>query len=1120
MKKNPLTGFVFIKNERWKLFLAMRLTIVFLFCFMLGGNATIMAQYRLNMKMGETTFEELFQEIRKQTGCIVMYNNDMLNKNEKVDANFGKIELEELLEKILSDKGLTFEINREFVILMKAPQKREEQKKVTITGIVKDKQGESLIGVTVLVKGTSIGAVTDSLGRYKITLPEQQDLVLIFSFIGMQSKEVKINNQKEINVTLEEDIETLEEVVVSTGYYNRKKESYTGATTSFTGDKLRMVSSGNVLSTLSVLDPSFKLLDNIEMGSDPNTIPEFTIRGGGSLQSEYENSPNMPTFILDGFEVNAEKIFDLDPNRVASITILKDAAATAIYGSRASNGVVVVETVEPQAGKLRLNYTFSGDFSFADLSVYDLMNATEKLEYERLAKLYTHSNIEMGDRYTDLYNQRLKWVQEGIDTDWLSKPIKDLGFGHKHFLLIEGGDSSIRYALSVNYNKTDGVMKKSGRRTVGIGSKLQYNYKNLRFINDLTYSNVKGTNSPYGSFTTYTYQNPYFHPYDENGNVKQYLYEPTLDGDVLVTNPLYNAAKKTRNESTYSEFNNNFSIEWNIMEGMTLRGKFSLNSKQENTDDFKPATHTDFATTQYKGSYQKGEQKTFTYDANIVFNYARSFIKHNINLAAVWNVRESNIDSYSVTAVNYPNEQMDHFGMGTAFQDGAKPAGDYEVSRLMGFAGNVNYGWDNRYLLDLSIRTDGSSVYGANQRWGTFGSIGIAWNIHREKWFENSRIVNNLKLRGSIGSTGGQNFYPFQSIRMFSYKDDLVDGITYNGSIGALLKSYGNTDLKWQKNLKRNIGLDFALFTSRLSGYVNFYKEDSKALLIDVLLAPSTGFDSYKDNLGEVENQGIETNIRGSVIRDTGKELQWDLFVSLMSNRNRLLKLNDALAAYNRMQDDKVNNANDDQKSNRPVVRYQKGKSINAIWANESLGIDPNSGQEIFLDQQGNKVDKWSTDNYKPLGCTDPDVEGSFGTMFMYKGFQLNAFFKYSIGGDIYNQTLVDKVENVNPKNNADRRVLYDRWKEAGDIARFKAIDNTETTMPTSRFIEKENYVQLSSLSVSYRFPVEKLRRLGMESLKVTAIGNDIFRASTVKMERGTVYPFARTYTLSLQVTF
>ena len=161
MKKNPLTGFVFIKNERWKLFLAMRLTIVFLFCFMLGGNATIMAQYRLNMKMGETTFEELFQEIRKQTGCIVMYNNDMLNKNEKVDANFGKIELEELLEKILSDKGLTFEINREFVILMKAPQKREEQKKVTITGIVKDKQGESLIGVTVLVKGTSIGAVTD-----------------------------------------------------------------------------------------------------------------------------------------------------------------------------------------------------------------------------------------------------------------------------------------------------------------------------------------------------------------------------------------------------------------------------------------------------------------------------------------------------------------------------------------------------------------------------------------------------------------------------------------------------------------------------------------------------------------------------------------------------------------------------------------------------------------------------------------------------------------------------------------------------------------------------------------------------------------------------------------------
>ena len=344
-------GFVWVKNERWKFLLAMRLTLVFLFCFMLGGYANSTAQNQMNVKMGETTFEKLFQEIREQTGCIVMYNSDVLDKKMRVEANFGRIELADLLEKVLSGRGLTFEMDREFVILMKVQQKPDEQKKITISGVVRDKRKEPLIGVTVLVKGTSIGAVTDTAGRYKITLPARQDLVLIFSFIGMQSKEVKVTDQQEVNVVLEEDIEALDEVVVSTGYYNRKKESYTGATTSFTGDKLRMVSSGNVLSTLSVLDPSFKLLDNIEMGSDPNTIPEFTIRGGGSLQSEYENSPNMPTFILDGFEVNAEKIFDLDPNRVASITILKDAAATAIYGSRASSGVVVVETVEPQAGK-------------------------------------------------------------------------------------------------------------------------------------------------------------------------------------------------------------------------------------------------------------------------------------------------------------------------------------------------------------------------------------------------------------------------------------------------------------------------------------------------------------------------------------------------------------------------------------------------------------------------------------------------------------------------------------------------------------------------------------------------------------------------------------------------
>lgn len=231
------------------------------------------------------------------------------------------------------------------------------------------------------------------------------------------------------------------------------------------------------------------------------------------------------------------------------------------------------------------------------------------------------------------------------------------------------------------------------------------------------------------------------------------------------------------------------------------------------------------------------------------------------------------------------------------------------------------------------------------------------------------------------------------------------------------------------------------------------------------------------------------------------------------------MKLNDALAAWNKTQDDEITDE-DNKEASRPVVRYQEGESINTIWANESLGIDPVTGDEVFLDLNGRRVDSWSASNYKPMGCEDPKFEGNFGTMLNYKGFQLSAYFKYSYGGDIYNQTLVDKVENVDPLKNADRRVLYDRWQKVGDVAKFKAIDNTTTTYPTSRFIEEQNYITLSSLNLSYEFNPEVLKFLHVERLKLSLIGNDIFRVSTVKMERGITYPYARTFSLSAQLTF
>lgn len=602
--------------ERRKKFLLVFLLNVFLF---FGVQAQT---HRVTLNVKETSLEQVIKELEKQTGLQFFYSQDKIEKITGLSLQAKQEDFKTILDRLLKHTPLTFTVMDNVVVI------KDREKTVSplqsaireIKGVVTDVLGNTLPGVTVRIKGTTLGGITDTEGAFQLSLPEGE-AVLQFSFVGMKPLEVVLGNQEFLRVKLEEEKVEMDEVVV-TGYFERKKDSYTGSATTFSGEQLKQVSTGNILNTLSMVDPSFKLMENLDAGSNPNYVPEFTIHGGGNLQSEYENSPNMPTFILDGFEVSSEKIFDLDPNRVASITILKDAAATAIYGSRAANGVVVVETKAPVMGKMRVSYNFSGDFEIADLSDYNLMNAAEKVEYERLAGLYSHPNIQIGDDYMDGYNERLALVKRGIDTDWIAKPVKDVGFSHKHSLFLEGGDTKLRYGLTVNYQNKNGVMRGSGRDNLGVGVQLQYRYKTLKFMNDLTYSHMKMTDSPYGDFSEYTWLNPYYYPYDENGNVKQVLY--TFADESQALNPMYNATLGTKSEKAYDDFINNFSLEWDIVEGLKLKSKISLNKKNMTSDNFKPSEHTDFYKEEvYKGSYTKTVSDYFSYDASVTLAFTK-----------------------------------------------------------------------------------------------------------------------------------------------------------------------------------------------------------------------------------------------------------------------------------------------------------------------------------------------------------------------------------------------------------------------------------------------------------------------------------------------------------------
>ncbi len=1119
MKKNRLIRFPGLLKRYKKNLMIMKWCIAFICLFTLNLSANVYSQKNIvSLDLSDVSIEQFVKVVKQQTSLKFMYNSSLIRQAGKISVKVENKELKDVLSMVLGKVNLEYEFfNNVILIRQKGEGKSEQQKKKVVNGTVKDEHGVTLPGVSVLIKGESVGVATDINGKYSITIPEnKKEVVFAFSFVGMVPVEVRYTGQDSINVVLKEDVEKIDEVVVN-GYFTRKKESYTGVSTTFSGNDLRKVSTGNILNTLSMLDPSFTKVVNNEMGSDPNTIPNFEIRGSSSLKADFDGNPNMPTFIMDGFEVSAEKVFDLDPTRVRFITILKDAAATAIYGSRAANGVVVIETEAPKPGKLQLSYNGSMNFEVADLSDYNLMNAEEKLEYEVRAGLYDKEDRpDWTDDTFDAYNQKLKLVKQGNDVDWLAIPVRELGVGHKHSIIAEGGNESFRYALDLSYSNKIGVMKGSKRDTYGGGIRLQYNLKKLKFTDYASFDHVKSVNSPYGNFSAYQYYNPYYNPYDENGNVKKMLYEYSYYDRGFQTkkmyNELYNAVLPSKDQSTSNRFLNNFAIEYDIIQGLKLKANLSLSVDNGRTDVYKPYENTEFIDKEKKGSYSQGQYEDFSYDVNIILTYFKTFKKHVLNAGFIYNLRETNHDQTDVYALGFPNANMDHISMGAGFKEGDKPGGAYDVTRLVGFVGNLGYTYDERFLLDFSVRSDGSSLYGSNNRWGTFWSLGLGYNLHHEKFMERLTFINLLKIRGSIGTTGGQNFNPYQSMAMYSYNDDRIGSISYSGYIGAILKAFGNKNLRWQKVEKQNVGLDFELFDRRLTGSFNVYNDISKDVLIDVTLAPSLGFSSYKENLGEVKNSGVELTLKGTVIRDREREIYWDIMYNLAHNKNKVTKINQALTAFNDKQDAEV--------KNKPVIRYKEGLSQNTIWANESLGIDPATGEEIFLDMNGNKVNEWDAANYKPFGSTDPKIYGTIGTMFTYKKWELNAHLYYKYGGYIYNSTLVDKVENVNPNENGDKRILYDRWNKEGDVAKFKKVSDVSVTNPTSRFIEKENYIQLQSLSIGYDFSCDKLREIGIQRLKLSAIGNDIFTSSTVKMERGTSYPFARTFSLSAQLTF
>ena len=1118
----------FLSKAIWiKSLLIMKMVILLMIACCFQANAT---GQKISIVKKNAPIKDIFKAIEKQSGYLFVYESGTIDADMKVTVSVSNVDINDAVKEALEYQALSYHIVGKNVIIRKKTVVAKNNsnisdvdvvKLIQISGKITNEDDEAIEGASVLVEGTQRGTTTNSKGLFAIDANPGQTLLI--SAIGYESKQIKVAaNTSVVNISLKKAEKKEEEVVINTGIITRRKESFTGAVTVITRKNLEKFNNNNIFSILQSIDPAFKLDENVQNGSNPNAMPEINIRGISSVGAY---AVNAPLVILDGFEVSIERLYDMDVNRIETIAILKDASATSLYGSRGANGVIVIETRLPKSGKFTATYQVNPSLTLVDLSDYNLMNAAQKLEYEKLAGIYKATSTDLQwmhfqqEVYDYLLAERERNVLGGVNTYWLKQPVQST-VSVAHSLRLEGGNDEVRYSLEGNYNDFKGAIKQSGRVRSGASFNLIYRIPNkFTFRNIASYQSNKEYNSPYGSFSNYTKLNPYERIYDENGNLiirfgelgDKYPYQnfgPTL------YNPLHNANLPFKDVTILNTISNNTSIEWFLNKNFKFNAAGILSKTINSSEAFLSPYNTRFIeVSDYssKGSYSLGNGVQTQLDANANLQYSTQIKKHQVVANLIGEIRSIKSENTTHQLTGFSDDRITSPSLAIQYALNSLPQ---ITSRPVNSAGAVfssQYSYDLKYNVTFSSRWDASSLFGEFNRNKVFWTVGARYNVDREKWFKND-VVNRLSFYGNIGTSSVESFNSDMALSTYFFRRDAA----YFRLNSANLATQGNPNVGWPINKQTSTGVQLELFKSRIRLEGSYYVRTTSDMITPISVAPSLGFpaNSYTGNVGEVQNKGFEVKTEFTLLN--AQAFSWSAFVGLTQTRSKLKEISGELARLN----ESLIVRDASGRIISPSIYYQKGESLSIIRGVPSLGIDPATGRELFLDRNGDVTYTWNTLDQRVVGNKEQDLFGNLGTTFSYKGFGLSANFRYSLGGDVYNQTLMNKIENNSPYFNADKRVLEERWKQPGDHVKYKAIDDLSVTQVSSRFVQRENFIALSSFNMYYEFSKNLISKYYLQRLRAVFSANDMFRASTVRMERGIEYPYARTYNFGVTVQF
>lgn len=1149
-------------QKKRKILCVMKLSVFFVLFFSLSVSARVAAQQeKVNLHLENVSLKTFFREVQKQTGLYFVYN-------EEICGDFGNVSIAakdeavvDVLETVFANKSYSYHFEDKIIVVKTKTLASPQQQMKKVKGKVTDGKGNPLPGVGILIEGTTVGTTTDVDGNYVINCPEKENLALIFSFVGMKTHREVVGSRNEISVKMVEEVAEMDEVVV-TGYQDIKKERMTGSTTTINVYELR---NKGLMSVDEILSGTVSGLSSISSGR-PGEDAKIMIRGVNSLTGSTD-----PIWIVDGMPLQGEipnievggaslqttiftsGIGNIAPDDIESITILKDAAATAIYGARAANGVIVVKTKSGTVGKTHFSATANYGIKERPVNNIDMMNTRQKIQFEReayaddaggylgitsgrvIGLLYKVDHGELSKDEADKEIERLS----NIETDWFRELFRRATTGQYHFSLSGGSEQTQHYA-SINYLHEKGTVPNNKMNRLNMNVKLTHTpVRQLHITGGLaaTIKNDRISASKIDPLSYALYANPYERPYKEDGT-----YDFDLSYDVSESSirdgfkwekfNIVDDLNRNTNTSRYLNAEFNLKIEWEIIPGLTFstQGVYNANSNHNRITEG-AGTYTNFVNNWYsharelphemvKGSLREATGYSNSYTFRNTLQYSSNFKeKHFITIFAGQEISSrKGYNSYNYSpiydeehrVVGFPDmkgvngENINYTSLGGTGKS---------VSKLSSFFANASYSYMDRYIITGAIRYDGSDIIGNNNQFTPLWNVGVRWNLHREKFMESSSFINELSLKTGFGYTGSidKNALPFVVLTM-------GQSIQYDGIDIPTKFTYPNPNVKWQTKQDFNVGFTIALWNRKVNLDVNFYNNKTQDVLDNKALAASSGRSNVVENVANIINRGWEIDL-GLTLWQTSN-IQWNAKFNAAFNHNELkdtyYKSADELPLLTK------------SKSNAFVENYPVGGWFGFHFA----GIEPINGNALIHMPDGSTYDAENLRNTtlngaKPvmsyLGKKHPSAIGGFSTTLTVKRFVLSTSFDFKAG---------HKIPSFNTFREMDSRNRHindiNRWRQAGDITKIPAastLNNAYSRYMYDVMLEKGDYLRCSFLSLGYNIDAELLNKIGVNNARLSFTVKDLFTLTKYKgidpaLMGGFGYPNSRQYTISLNLGF